>query len=279
MPVLGETGSYTGEHSISFRTKTFNGSWGNWVNTDTDWHLVPASRPVVNPPSVKVKTIDNPGGDGLIDLTESVTGFPLYDQRTGSWEFYVLNDWVKWHDRYEEILNELHGKNVQAILNDDQEYYYNGRVTVNQWTSDKDHSKITLDYNFDPYKLSTMLSTEPSWLWDPFSFVDGVIMHARLREIHVSNSSTGTVINISAKEAGRKPVTPEFHVLSGTCTKIRLENPELNGKGYIEHTNVNTGVNHWMDMILTGFSSNNVNKITLWGKDCTMAIVYRAGRL
>lgn len=280
MPIVrvGESGSYTGEHSISFRTKTINGSWGNWINTNTDWHLVPASRPVVNPPSVKVKTIDNPGGDGIIDLTESVTGFPLYEQRTGSWDFYVLNDWVKWQDRYEEILNELHGKNVQAILDDDKEYYYNGRITVNQWTSDKDHSKITLDYNFDPYKLSRMLSTEPGWLWDPFNFNTDVISYLRFKEIKVPNNKTLT-IKISGAEVGRKPVTPEFVVSSGTCKKIRLYNKELNGKGYVEKTNVHSGSNHWMDMIITGFSASNENEIRISGTDCVMSIVYRAGKL
>lgn len=280
MPIVrvGESGSYTGEHSISLRTRTINGSWGNWINTDKDWHLVPASRPVVNPPGVKTKIIENPGGDGIIDLTETVTGFPLYDQRTGSWEFYVLNDWVKWQDRYEEILNELHGKNVQAILNDDQEYYYNGRVTVNQWTSDKDHSKITLDYNFDPYKLSKMLSTEPGWLWDPFNFNTDVISYRRFKEIQIPNNSVKT-IDISGGEAGRRPVTPQFEVLSGTCTKVRLYNTELHGTNYVEHTNLNSGINHWMDMILTGFSLTNRNRIQIWGQDCTMSIIFRSGKL
>ena len=43
-----------------------------------DWRLVPASRPVFNPPAQKVKTLEIPGGDGVIDLSQSLTGYPVY---------------------------------------------------------------------------------------------------------------------------------------------------------------------------------------------------------
>ena len=61
-------------------------------NTWDDWRLVPASRPVFNPPAQKVKTLEIPGGDGVIDLSQSLTGYPVYQNRTGSIEFIVMND-------------------------------------------------------------------------------------------------------------------------------------------------------------------------------------------
>ena len=38
-------------------------------NTWDDWHLIPATRPLFNPPTVKENMVNIPGGDGVLDLT------------------------------------------------------------------------------------------------------------------------------------------------------------------------------------------------------------------
>ena len=38
---------------------------------------------------------------------------------------------------------------------------------VNAWKSEKDWSRITIDYDVGPYKWSVLSSTD-DWLWDPF---------------------------------------------------------------------------------------------------------------
>ena len=96
-------------HSITFGEK----------NTWDDWHLVPTSRPVFHPPAQKVKTIDVPGGDGVIDLSRALTGYPVYQNRTGSFEFIVPNGFepweagrieqTPWHSVYSDIMDYLHG--------------------------------------------------------------------------------------------------------------------------------------------------------------------------
>ena len=68
----------------------------------------------------------------------------------------------------------LHGQMVKCILMDDPGFYYRGRMTVNQWRSEKDWSKIVLNYDFEPYKYA-VFSTADRWLWDPFDFDEGVI--------------------------------------------------------------------------------------------------------
>ena len=132
-------------HSITFGEK----------NTWDDWHLVPTSLPVFNPPAQKVKTIDIPGGDGVIDLSQALTGYPVFQNRTGSFEFIVPNGFepwesgrieqAPWHSVYSEIMDYLHGQSLRAILEDDPEYFYEGRFTVNSWKSPKDWSRITID--------------------------------------------------------------------------------------------------------------------------------------
>ena len=127
-------------HSVTFGDK----------NTWDDWRLVPASRPVFNPPAQKVKTLAIPGGDGVIDLSQSLTGYPVYQNRTGSIEFIVMNDFKPWHMAYSDIMDFLHGQKLRAVLEDDPEYFYEGRFTVNAWKSEKDCLVLSLTMMWVP---------------------------------------------------------------------------------------------------------------------------------
>lgn len=129
-------------HSITFGNK----------NTWDNWHLVPTSRPVFNPPKQKTKTLEIQGGNGLIDLSESLTGYPLYENREGSFEFVVMNGYKPWQEAYSDISDYIHGRKMRAVLEDDPYYYYEGRFSINEWKSDKNNSFITIDYNVAPYK-------------------------------------------------------------------------------------------------------------------------------
>lgn len=143
-------------------------------NTWDDWHLIPATRPLFNPPTVKENMVNIPGGDGVLDLTASLAGRPTYNNRTGSWTFYVQNGFKDWSVLYSEIMVYLHGQTFKAILEDDPAYFYEGRFSVNQWKSDKDYSQIVINYNVGPYKKE-INNTGSDWLWDPFNFETGII--------------------------------------------------------------------------------------------------------
>lgn len=147
-------------------------------NTWNDWHLIPSSRPLVNPPNVRASMVEIPGADGLLDLSDALVGRPTYANRSGSWDFYVDNNHGSWADRYSEIMAYLHGQKMTAVLEDDPLFYYDGRFSVNQWRSDPYYSRIVIDYNVGPYKLYS--ATEGDlWLWDPFNFNEDVIRSYR----------------------------------------------------------------------------------------------------
>lgn len=139
-----------------------------------DWHLIPTTRPVINPPPFRSNYISIPGGNGVIDLSEVLAGEPLYDNRTGSMEFAVENGHEDWTSIYHNILNWLHGRYMKCELEDDPGFYYQGRFSINNWKSDKAYSIITIDYNLDPFKYSTQ-DTDEDWLWDSFNFENGTI--------------------------------------------------------------------------------------------------------
>lgn len=203
-------------HSITFGDK----------NTWDDWRLVPASRPVFNPPALKTKLLDIPGGDGVIDLSLALTGYPVYNNRTGSLEFIVMNDFKPWQIAFSDIMDYLHGKTMRAVLEDDPEYFYEGRFAVNEWKSEKDWSRIVFDYDVGPYKW-TVQSTTDDWLWDPFNFQNGIIYPAFFKNIAVG--TTTVTRQLDAKLFGRAPVCPQF-IVSTTAKRgvhVRFVNPAL----------------------------------------------------
>lgn len=147
-------------HSITFTRTVLNqdGTVADRVskNTYDDWKLVPKTRPVIDPPKVKTNYVDIPGSDGSIDLSEAVSPGPVYDNREGSWDFYVLNDYPTykdWVDIYNKVMNFIHGFKIIVTLEDDPEYEYTGRLSVKDWKSQKDWSSITIDYILEPMKV------------------------------------------------------------------------------------------------------------------------------
>lgn len=159
-------------HSINFSPGEWDDNlvWNTWDR----YHLVPSSRPVINPPEVRTMYVDVPGVDGVLDLTTSLTNSVLYKNREGSLDFVVANDYEDWTRIYHKLMNDLHGKLWLIQLCDDPGFYYRGRISVNEWKSERNWSKVTLDYHLDPYKYEFFTANEP-WEWDPFSFTNGII--------------------------------------------------------------------------------------------------------
>lgn len=146
------------------------------VNTWNDWHLIPTKRPVFVPPSKKLTLIDIPGGNGVIDLSEALTGYPVYNNREGTFEFYMANDYGDWAARRAEIATYFHyHPTVYCFLEDDMGYYYEGTMYVSEWPSEANWGRIVFTYNVKPYKLSPINGGD-NWLWDPFNFETGVIL-------------------------------------------------------------------------------------------------------
>lgn len=178
-------------------------------NTYTDFRLVPASRPVISPPDLKKVYIDIPGSNGSIDLSEVVSGCPVYNNREGEIDFIVLNEnysgfssYDTWIKRYTEILNFLHGRDIEMILEDDPDYYYRGRFLINEWVSSKDYSSITLSYMLDPFKWASKSS---------------LVTKPNLKDIAITSADPGITIHLTEDDTGVAPVVPTF-VSNATMT-------------------------------------------------------------
>jgi hypothetical protein len=232
-------------HSITFGTK----------NTWDDWHLIPTSRPLFNPPSVKTNLIEIPGGDGALDLTTALAGRPLYKNRTGSLEFYVDNDFRDWTVLYSEIMVYLHGQKMRAVLEDDPSYYYEGRFAVNAWKSNKERSSLVIDYDVNPYKKD-ILGTDEEWIWDTFNFETGVIRY--YKDLPVSGILSVTII------VDMMPVSPTITTSAAGMTVT------FSGETY----NLSRGINHVPEIVLP----QGPNVLTFTGSG-TITIGQTGGRL
>lgn len=158
-------------HSITFGYDKDNiTSDGKLVGSNTwdDWHLIPSSRPTVAQAQPITSMVEIPGReDGPIDMSEYLTGSMQYGQRSGSFEFIVDNDHENWITLMERISSYIHGKKLYMTLEDDPNYYYEGRFTLNEWKSESWNSKVVINYVVGPYKYK--LNRSANWLWDTFN--------------------------------------------------------------------------------------------------------------
>ena len=118
-----------------------------------EWGLILSSKEIQSP-KPKVNQIDIEGSDGVLDLTEFF-GDVKFENRSLSFTF-TKKDIVPdgFLALYSLVQNTIHGKKMQVILDDDPMNYYFGRVTINEWKSDKKKGIIVIEVDAEPYKYN-----------------------------------------------------------------------------------------------------------------------------
>lgn len=164
-----------------------------------DFGLILSSK-TISLPKAKTKTVEVPGADGVIDLTEALIDDIKYQNRSLQFTFTVIDPMASWAAVLSAVTNYLHGRKMRIYMDWDRNYYYEGRCSVNQFKSNKRTSTIVIDCDCDPYKIEKNSASDP-WIWDTFSFVDGIIY---LNKATVSGSASVNLIN------RRKIVSPTF---------------------------------------------------------------------
>lgn len=181
----------------------------------------------INPPEPQTNTISVPLRDGSIDLTESLTNDVKYNDRKINMTFSVIHPMEQWSDKVSEIENYLHGKRMKVVFDDDQNFYYMGRLKVNEWSSQKSIGKLVIECIADPYKYDV----QGDWLWDPFDFENDCISESE--NIIVSGSTSVVIVG------KRKKTYP-------TITASAAMSVSYNGTTY----NLTEGINKLYEMIL-----------------------------
>ena len=184
-------------------------TFGN-KNTWDEWALMPvkAGRIEFATPNVKREGVDIPGADGELDMSEVLTGYPTYENRRGALKFRFYNNGVPVRSRWDQLKNYLHGRRMRAIIEDQPEYYYEGRFMVGdlEWAERGNWADTQISYDLNTYKLE-MTSASEDWLWDPFNFETGVIREYGNIFVMVGLEPIEMTIIGS-----RKPTVPKFTV-------------------------------------------------------------------
>lgn len=103
---------------------------------DTDltskYGLILADGYTIDPPEPKTYEVDIPGGDGVIDLTDSLLGDVAYKNRNMEFDFYIvgLTDDVEFEEKMTAIKQFLHGRKFDFNFTMDPNYKYCGRFTI-----------------------------------------------------------------------------------------------------------------------------------------------------
>lgn len=127
----------------------------NGVDLTERYNLVLVDGYTLEPPEPKTYTVDIPGGNGVIDLTDALSGDTVYNNRSQEFELYAIGV-----DNFEklktDVSNLLHGKSFNYKITMDPDYTYHGRFTVSSY----EHSMygvgkvgvIKIKIDADPYK-------------------------------------------------------------------------------------------------------------------------------
>lgn len=152
------------------------------------------------PPSPKMHTVDIPGGNGVLDLSESLFGDVAYSNRAHKYTFYIFD--VSDPDQVSnDIVNFLHGKNRKYVFSLDPAYTYTGRFTVT-------------DIKREPSAMGLILVVEVSVDTEPFKKLPDKVIRA--------SAMGGTIIRCPS---GRMPVHPTIE--TSVETTIVFEGQEI----------------------------------------------------
>lgn len=137
-------------------------------NTWDDYGLVPVNKIYFPSPSQKTQTVEIEGASGSLDFSTILTGYPIYQNISGDLQFYLLDrveartlsnsgypypDNYTFYDIFMKIRGDLDGKTVKVWLEDDPDWYYEGRINVTTAMSSP-RPVVTIRYDFEPYKKS-----------------------------------------------------------------------------------------------------------------------------
>ena len=126
----------------------------NNIHSFFDLNLI-LSLVEISPAKPKITTVDIPGADGSLDLTEA-HGEVKYSDRTIKLTFTMnpagdLSERA-WEEKKTEVSNALNGLACRITLDKDPDYYWQGRCTVDSYKSNKRVRQFVIAATVRPYK-------------------------------------------------------------------------------------------------------------------------------
>lgn len=109
-------------------------------------------------PNPKTVTIDIPLRNGVLDLTNRLTGgTPVFGNRKLEFDFEMRGLRSTWIKQWSTIAENLHGKTMQVELDEDAGWYWEGLVTVDGLEDHGASAGVHITVDAFPFKWSTGL--------------------------------------------------------------------------------------------------------------------------
>lgn len=233
---------------------------GKTFHTLNDWNLALGNNNYIGEPQMETTYIKIPGRNGLLDVSEAISGRRIFTKRQLAFELGGTHPRLSWDSVISAFRNNIEGRICRLTLDNDKNYYWRGRVYIEDFDRFRDLGTFTLAVpSAEPYKYSKYSSSDP-WLWDPFNFETDVITY--IGAITVVGSETVTI------PTGHMSTTPEFVVSDKTSADFTVT---VDGVVY----DLTVGSNR-IPAILVG--GDDEVEMTFTG-DAKVQIVYRSGSL
>ena len=248
------------------RVDLFNGvkiiveATGKFYHTFDDWGLYITNTDYIGEPKQYTRYIEVPGRNGLLDLSEAISGRQIYTSREIKINLAGHRDKTDWDGVISAFRNDINGKVCRLIFDNDPSHYWHGRIEIKDFSSVLNLGKFVIDVpTADPYKYSLTSSAEP-WLWDPFNFETDYVTY--IGAITVNGTKIVTIPH------GHMATSPELVVSDMTSPTFTVA---VNGVTYP----LTVGTNRIPSIIVGGDVDVDL-EFTGNGK---VQIVYRSGSL
>ena len=125
--------------------------FGSLHSYDT-WGLLLSSKEIGSP-EVKEMKIEIEGADGVLDYTEYFGGVK-FGNRKLKFEFSKGGvSSIGFLALVSQIQDAIHGKRMTVALDDDPDWYYQGRCRVSDFNHNKGIATVNVEVDAEPYKL------------------------------------------------------------------------------------------------------------------------------
>ena len=131
----------------------------NGVDLAVRYNMVLLDGYTLSPPEPKTTTVEIPGRDGVLDLTESLIGDVTYNHRSMTFTFLIV-DLEQFEVVKTQVSNALHGRKFNFEMTMDPGYTYTGRFKIKSYTHMATWSHgicgyIEVEIDAEPYKLKS----------------------------------------------------------------------------------------------------------------------------
>lgn len=133
-------------------------TFGN-IHSYDDLDLILTDVEIGTPEPVRY-TVEVPGANGVMDLTEAITPRIRYKTRTITFSFATKQEVSNWDSVFRNIMNLIHGQKFHVVQDTDPNYYWDAFCRVDSIKSNVRLGTVVISCECQPYKLKLTKTTK-----------------------------------------------------------------------------------------------------------------------